>query len=217
MKFICLGDSLAYGCWDPLGGWVNRLRDYFQNYNLTTKTRHDRNWYWVFNLGVSGITSTYLAEKIPNGMLEGIKYPEEDTIVLVQIGKNDSYIIDKTGENYVSKKQFKKNITAIYKAISSKTTKVVFVTPINVDEKKLQPVPWVHEESRSVHNKEIREYNTIIKNFCAGSAAECIDLENLWGKEDYDKYLDPDGLHPNGLGHTLIFEKVRDYLLSIIK
>jgi len=93
-QVICIfGASTTWGAWDKeKGGWVNRLRLFFdKNYDNVD----------VYNLGVSGDTS--------NGLLKRFKIEceaREPTIILISMGENDSA---KNSYVYVPIAEFKDN------------------------------------------------------------------------------------------------------------
>jgi hypothetical protein len=58
-KIFLFGDSIAYGAWDPEGGWVERLRQWLfvttrDEYNLGT---------FLYNLSIVGDTTTDLLKR----------------------------------------------------------------------------------------------------------------------------------------------------------
>ena len=60
-KIFIFGDSIAYGAWDPEGGWVERLRQWLfvttrDNYNLGT---------FLYNLSIVGDTTADLLRRFP--------------------------------------------------------------------------------------------------------------------------------------------------------
>ena len=49
------GDSIAWGAYDEMGGWANRLKQYF--------SEDKENYIEVYNLGVSGDNSEKLLKR----------------------------------------------------------------------------------------------------------------------------------------------------------
>lgn len=143
-----------------------------------------------------------------------MRFDLEPTVLMIQIGKNDSYVIDRTGNNYVPKSVFEKNLFQIYKKINNSYIDIVFLTLMTVNEDKVNPIPWVNEEDRSVSNQEIIKYNNIIRSVAHETSTDIIDQEKLWSQKDCSKFLDEDGLHPNSSRHKLIFQEAKKYLLN---
>src|SRR3989344_3552583 len=91
---LVFGDSITYGAWDTNGGWVQRLRTYLDKKQLADP----KLYYELYNLGVSGDTSTDLLERFEAETKQRIKRmsAKEEIIIIVAIGTNDSIINNKT-------------------------------------------------------------------------------------------------------------------------
>ena len=76
---ICIwGDSIAYGAWDSAGGWADRLRVYLHGREIDSRFE---DYYWVYNLGIPGETSSDLAKRFEAELL-----PRTPHVALFAIG-----------------------------------------------------------------------------------------------------------------------------------
>jgi|SRR3989338_7460135 len=143
-KIFVFGDSITYGKWDELGGWVSRLRMHVdKKYNM-----HDAANIQVYNLGIPGETSSHLAERIDKELsLRDLQDSKGNNVVIIAIGINDS-----NPDNWMAGKQtnpdvFNKNLISLALTCKKFGAKVCFVglTPVNEPElqdlnKRIPPV-----------------------------------------------------------------------------
>ena len=143
-KIFVFGDSITYGKWDELGGWVSRLRMHVdKKYNM-----HDAANIKVYNLGIPGETSSHLAERIDKELsLRDLQDSKGNNVVIIAIGINDS-----NPDNWMAGKQtnpdvFNKNLISLALTCKKFGAKVCFVglTPVNEPElqdlnKRIPPV-----------------------------------------------------------------------------
>lgn len=81
-RFYIFGDSITYGSFDVEGGWIQRLRKYFDSKSMDFR---------VYNLG---ITINQTTETILNRFEFEMKErtdQEDKNIIIFAIGINDSY------------------------------------------------------------------------------------------------------------------------------
>jgi lysophospholipase L1-like esterase len=194
-KRICVfGDSIALGACDHEGGgWVARLRKYLEINGYD---------YDVYNLGISGDTTDDLLERF--GAEAGAREPE---IIIFAIGVNDSSYRQPLNGSYVPLNKFKANLEILKQKANKFTNKVIFVGITKVDENKTAPIPW--NIDANYRNKDIKEYNQAIKEFCEKNNLLFTPIYDLLDKEDLE-----DGLHPNSEGHEKIFQRVKDFLIK---
>ena len=205
-RVLIFGDSIVQGYFDLQGGWVQRLRAFVDKKNLSGQKPH----YWVFNLGILGETSTDLLKRIESEIqarLEGQKNP----LILIGIGGNDSAFNNKTKSNWVNPKKFASNLKSLIKISRKFTNQIVFVGLTKHNESLVNPCPW--DIKISYLNKNILEYNEIVKNVCLKENILFINLEDTLSKLDWDKFL-VDGVHPGSQGHEKIFQIIKSFLLE---
>lgn len=188
---VCVfGDSITWGAYDPDGGgWVNRLRNYFED------TKEDIK---VYNLGISSDTTTDVLERIDCES----KAREPDAIVFA-IGINDSRYHESADNPKIDSAQFEKNLVQLIDRARKFSKNIIFIGLTSVDESKTKPI----EEKVFYNNKNIRVYSNIIKKVAGENNLPFVDVSGIISNEDLD-----DGLHPNSSGHEKLFEHIKSSL-----
>ncbi len=210
MRVLVFGDSIAQGFWDSDGGWVERLRKYYDA--LALKDLHNNKQPEIFNLGVSGDTTHNLLARVELET-EVRKWPGDPLIAVVAIGTNDDLF--ENGEQRVSPEEFNANIQKVIETLKPITQKIMFVGNAACDEKLTTPVFWA-----DIHytNEQMRKYEQIVQKVAAEQKLPFVPVfETFQAKMAAGENLLADGLHPNDAGHELIFQLVRpelDKLLS---
>lgn len=209
-NYLVFGDSVAYGTLDPQGGWVVRLKNYLTKKSLPryrkTKTPKDVNL--VYNLGRSGDAIEGLLGRFESEVKH--RHPNyRETLLIFQIGTNDCYLDSSTNKTRTNPKLFKTRLQKLIKLARKYSNNVVFLTLTPVDENKTIPIPW--RKTQIYTNKNIKEYNQIIKDVCGENKIAYLDMFKRFKKENYIKLLE-DGLHPNSEGHELIYQTVKNSL-----
>jgi lysophospholipase L1-like esterase len=192
MKICIFGDSIVWGSYDyKEGGWVNQLKNYFIKKNIG-----------VYNLGISGESTEKVLLRI-----EPEAKSREASVIIFAIGINDTQFIHSKNDYRFSEDHFKKNIEKIYKISKDITKKIIFIGITNVDELRVDPLPWAPD--KSYKNERINKFNLILENFCFDKKIFFISLAGVLAKKDLYE-----GLHPNPNGHNKIFKKVKRELLK---
>ncbi len=209
MARICVfGDSIAHGAWDKQGGWVQRLNRFFVEKYLSNPS----NFYCsVYNLSISGNTTEDLLERFEFEIKQRLREGKEETIMIFAIGANDSDFVHSKNTFWVQSERTKENIKKFIEIARKLSLKIVFVGLTPVEEIKVNPMPW--DTDKSPKNKNIQEYDQIIKSVCEESDVHFIEIFENWIKMDYKKLLE-DGVHPNSEGHQKIFEIVKNFLVE---
>ena len=202
-RILVFGDSITYGAWDKKGGWVQRLREFLDEKNLSDLDNAD---FSVYNLGISGDTTEDLLERFEIETENRMK-EDDEMIFIFAIGINDSQFIDSLNSPKISVVKLQNNFQKFINFARKFSQKIIFVGLTSVDEAKT--MPW--DKDKSYKNEYIQKYNQIIKSVCAENKIYFIEIFNEFQKTDYKKLLE-DGLHPNSEGHQKIFEIVKDFL-----
>jgi len=197
VNILVFGDSLAYGAWDLQGGWVQRLRRFLEEKNLADLSESPL----VYNLAISGDTSTDLLERFESEIKPRLE-EEEETIVIIGIGQNDAQFLHDENRLRTSKEEFRQNLQKLISLAKKFSHKIVFIGLVPVDESKAAPIPW--DKNKFYLNKNIREYNRIVKEICEQNEISFVDVFGKFIKTDYKELL-YEGLHPNSAGHEKIF------------
>jgi len=197
MNICIFGDSITWGAYDPQnGGWVNRLKNYFEEQGEDND---------VYNLGVSGDSTTDLFERI-----EIETKSREANLIIFAIGVNDAQFIHSTNSNRISDGDFESNIKKLFEIAKEFTSKIIFIGLTPVDETKTKPIPW--NTDKTYTNERIKKFDQIIENFCLKNNLKFIPINDLLNNDDLI-----DGLHPNTQGHIKIFDRVKPEIEFVAK
>ncbi|WKZ26701.1 MAG: GDSL-type esterase/lipase family protein [Candidatus Paceibacterota bacterium] len=189
MNILIFGDSITWGAYDPeQGGWATRLRNYFEAQDNDID---------VYNLGISGDTTADLLERI-----EVEAKSREPNLIIFAIGINDAQYIHSTNGLRVSLDEFQQNLAKLFSIAKKFTSEVVFVGLTRVDESKTTPIPW--NTDKSYTNENIERLDSAIEKFCKDNKLKFIPMESVVENDDLI-----DGLHPNTVGHTKMFERIK--------
>jgi lysophospholipase L1-like esterase len=201
-NLLVFGDSIVYGSCDKEGGWVNRLRMFLDADNDSNSS--------VYNLGISGNDTENLLERIEKEIVDRFD-EDEDTIIIISIGINDSQFVHSKDDFNVPLETFKSNLENIHSIARRYSSKILFVGLTAVDDTRTDPIPW--NVDKTYKNEYIGKYNDIIEGFAKENDIGFVKIFEDWSK-DIESLLDVDGLHPNSKGHEKIFQYVKDYLLK---
>ncbi|KKP79549.1 MAG: hypothetical protein A2271_01445 [Candidatus Moranbacteria bacterium RIFOXYA12_FULL_35_19] len=188
------GDSIAWGAWDDMGGWANRLRNHL--------ARDPDNYLKVYNLGISGNNSDKLLERF-NAENEA----RNPNTIIIAIGINDSQYINSKENPRITLQKFENNLLELIDQAKKYTQEIIFVGIAKVDEKKVMPTPW--DSTKFYDNENVSLYNEKIKEFCRNSGLMFVEMFDLLDESDLE-----DGLHPNTKGHEKMFLRVKDYFIK---
>lgn len=209
MRVLIFGDSITQGFWDTGGGWVARLRKYYDT--LALKDLHSNNQPEIFNLGVSGDTTFNLLARI-EPEIKAREWPDDPMIAVVAIGANDDLF--ENGEQRVKPDEFRANIRKIIAIVNSLVKNIILVGNAACIEELTTPVFWA-----DIHytNEQMQKYEQIIKEVAAEHKVMFIPIfEEFKKRLDTGEDLLADGLHPNSEGHELIFNTVRPELDKLL-
>ena len=201
------GDSIAQGAWDPMGGWVQRIRsildeEYFQNPDKYCLT---------FNMGVSGNATADILKRFAPEM-EARFNQEEKTILLFAVGINDSLLDYEKGINQVEQDDFESHLNELLKQAKKYSAHIGFVGLNPVDEAEVMPLPWSKTEAYT--NEAVQSFDTSLKAFCEKNDVPFIDVMSDWLEGgEYRNWLF-DGIHPNAVGHQRIARVVLEGFLN---
>lgn len=200
-KNICIfGDSITWGAVDPVGGgWVTRLRKYFESSGLRCDKDTD-----VYNLGVSGDNTGDLLKRFK---IEA--FSREPDVIIFAIGANDSQFVISNNQNRISTGQFKDNLEELISQAKELTNKIVFIGLTRVDEGKTKPIPW--NLDKIYLNKYLEEYDRLIKAVAEKHEIPYIKVSDCLETEDLQ-----DGLHPSSRGHEKLFLFLKDKIEALL-
>lgn len=210
---LLAGDSIMYGSWDPEGGWPGKLRNFLDVRALKENNPVELNttgYFALYNLGIPGDTSRGLLKRFTNEVLPRIN-EEQKTIVLIAIGTNDAQFDFDEGEFEVPIEETRENIKELINQARKFSKNIVVVGLPPVDEAKTAPLYWV--DGTHYTNENIQKYNEEIQKVAESELVGFIDINQNLKIHDVSILME-DGIHPSAFGHQLMFEEIRDYLLS---
>lgn len=208
--FLVFGTSTTYGAWDIEGGWVQRLRKYLDQKQFNNPDLY----YVVYNLGISGDTSEGMLERFEFETKQRLALRDEgeEVIIMICVGVNDSIYNNKTKKNQVDLNKYASNIEKLIRLAKKYTTKVIFIGNKPIDEKRVDPLPWL--EGCSYKKEFVELYDNKIADLCKKNNLLFLDVYHMFIKiKDYSKLL-TDGVHPSTEGHKIIYEMIRDFLIN---
>lgn len=203
MNILVFGASTTYGSYDSEGGWVQRLRKYFDRRMIKSKYEA---YFTVYNLGVDGDTSRDLLRRFEDEVKVRLD-EDQETLVIISIGINDLIINNRTHKHWVSPEEYQANLERLVKLSKKYAKRTIFVGLAPVDERKVDPIPWV--EGCSYRSEFVRLYEGIMESVAKIAGVEFVGVFDELSKEKFRGLL-VDGVHPNSEGHERIFEIVRE-------
>lgn len=191
MRIVLIGDSITLGrnASTRNSSWARRLEAYLKT--------NSKGSFQMNNNAVEGEIAQTGFDDVEDNV---IKYTPD--IVFIGYGTNDC---TKERGRYVNDiYNFESNMEDIAEAIRSQTNAVIIfnLAPPVIEE-------LCNNEIITIHNRDIEAYNKVVKRICASMALSFIDHYSIMsGKEDLDKLIDMDGVHPNDEGHRVLFENI---------
>lgn len=200
MRVLCFGDSITQGLSDPeLGGWANRFFIAEQARSVATDWERDIT---VFNLGISGDTSTDLLQRFGHELNARI-YEGVQLVTIIAIGINDASINTDTNTNLVSFETFSQNMQKLVTQ-GQEQGAVCVIGLADFDESLMDPQPW--EPQVSLYERDRDRYDAELERIANELRIPFISMRGLFA-DNLQKYL-VDGLHPNAEGHKRMFERI---------
>jgi acyl-CoA thioesterase I len=201
-KIFIFGDSIAYGAWDPAGGWVERLRRWLfgttqGDYNVGT---------FLYNLSVVGETTADLLKRFT----PELEARQHGDIIVFAAGINDAQLVN--GRQIATPADVCANVRALIQRARACAPLLCWVGLTPVDEARTTPLPWMPE--RAYRNATIAVFDAAIKQTAAAEAIPYIDLFHAWSADKAYAQLLLDGIHPNAAGHEQIYERLKAFLLE---
>jgi len=201
-KIFIFGDSIAYGAWDPEGGWVERLRQW-----LFVTTRGDYNLgTFLYNLSIVGETTTDLLTRFPTELVA--RQPEPGDLIVFATGINDAQFVN--GQPIATPADICTHVRALIQQARAWTPRLCWVGLTPVDDTRTTPIPWMPD--RAYRNAAVAEFEAAIRRTAAAEAIPYIELFSTWTADTAYQQQLFDGIHPNAAGHAQICEQIKAFL-----
>lgn len=207
MNLLIFGSSITWGAWDQQGGWAQRLKNFCDN--KASESDFD-NYTAVYCLGVSGDNTVDLLARFDTEVNARID-EEEKTLLLIEIGINDSqYVLDEN-KHRISPEEYRENLLKLIEKSKQYQAGLIFVGLTPVDDSKVDPTPWT--PGKSYRLEFVEKYEKILKEVSQEQNIPFIEIMSKFKGKDYKNLL-TDGLHPNTEGHQIMYEVTKEYLLE---
>lgn len=201
MNLIFFGDSIMQGLWDEEGGWASRIKqDIYSGHLEGAEPWEDYNI--VYMRANSSETSEGLKKRVYPELKAVRDKSDHDWTMVFSIGMNDC-VIDREGENKVSRSDYRENIQNIVNDAREISDQVIAVGLTPVDESRV----GLGLKEDYYRNEEVREFDRIFCEVCNEEEVKFISIFTEVSEAWDDKLFD--GLHPNTEGHREIYELVR--------
>jgi lysophospholipase L1-like esterase len=199
-KLFIFGDSIAYGAWDPAGGWVERLRQW-----MFVTTRGDYNLgTFLYNLSIVGETTADLLRRFPAEM--AARQPGD--LIVFAAGINDAQDVD--GQPLVTPEEVGATVRTLVQRARAWAPRLCWIGLTPVDESRTLPIPWMPD--RSYRNARVAAVDAAIQQTAAAEALPYLDLFSAWTADQAYPHRLLDGIHPNAAGHVQLCEQVKAFL-----
>jgi acyl-CoA thioesterase I len=210
MRVLVFGASVTQGYWDTDGGWVGRLWNHYINQYLNDPKK---SYISVFNLGISGDSTRELLKRVENETMAR-KWPGEEFAFIISIGINDSIIRNGNIVN-MSLKEYRNNLEKIVKIAKNYSAKILLLGLQYCDEKITNPTQW--DRNISYKNDRVKDFDEQIRQVAVKQKVSYLPIfDELKKRIEQGEDLYHDGIHPNNLGHQIIFDLVRPELDKLL-
>ncbi|HET9721598.1 MAG TPA: GDSL-type esterase/lipase family protein [Candidatus Saccharimonadales bacterium] len=209
MRVLVFGASITQGYWDTKGGWVQRLRAFYDEQQVKDLTKDGLS---IFNLGISADTTADILRRFDSETQARLR---KNTAIVLSCGINDSSIMN--GQEKSTPERFEAELNELFSKAKQYSSKIMFIGLGPCGEDLTNPVPpWWHKDLIYT-NERILAFDKTARKVCAEYDVLYVPIYDAMKKEiDDDKKLLIDGLHPNDVGHQLIFELVRPELDKLL-
>jgi lysophospholipase L1-like esterase len=157
-KIFIFGDSIAYGAWDPAGGWVERLRQWLfvttqGEYNLGT---------FLYNLSIVGDTTADLLKRFT----PEIEARQPGDMIFFAAGINDAQFVN--GRPLATPAAVCTNVRTLIQRARAYAPLLCWVGLTPVDDARTTPLPWMPD--RAYRNATVAVFEAAIKRTVAEEA-----------------------------------------------
>ncbi len=205
LKILCFGDSITLGEKDiEQGGWADRLKKhYYQKFEYSQTQQIS-----LYNLGVAGETTDGLlrrfAIEVAARSIKGQKL-----LILFAYGIND--IVIHKGKNIVPERYYLRNLHHCITIAKELQANVLLLNML--------PIAEFINSKTDQYGKlrladDIKKYNRLMKNLSVEMNCEYLDLHTIFLQSSQDN-LSADGLHPNSIGHQLLYQQIKQKLSDL--
>lgn len=207
MRVLVFGASITQGYWDLDGGWVDRLRRYYDQQKILGVVEDPPT---VFNLGISADTVQDISKRFKSET-EARKRHGKLAFVFC-IGTNNAA---EGLERKFDPDEYRDDLKSLLTMAREYSDLILLVGLPSCDEAMTTPVSW-----RDVHytNERIKKIEDQIRLITQEQNISFVPVfEKFKAAFEKEKDLLFDGLHPNNKGHRLIANLVLPELEKLLK
>lgn len=209
-QILIFGDSITWGAWDiESGGWVQLFKN---SINQKILASNFQTYHEIYNLGVSGDNTDTLNKRIKSE-IEVRLSDDEDTVIIIAIGINDSQVYFTDSRKQVEPEKFKKNIEKLIEVSHDFTTNILFIGPTLVDERLYNQNNDNLE--KTYNNQVIKEYNQILLEVTTQKSVPFLNIIHESKDINFSNLLS-DGLHPNTKGHQWLHKQISRFIQPVL-
>ena len=199
-KIFIFGDSIAYGAWDPVGGWVERLRQWLF---MTTQGEYNLGTF-LYNLSIVGDTTADLLKRFT---------PEIEARqpgILSFLPPASTMPSSSTAGRWRRPLHVCTNVRMLIQRARAYASLLCWVGLTPVDDARTTPIPWMPD--RAYRNATVAGVRGGDPTDGCRRSNPHIDLFSAWTADRAYRHLLVDGIHPNAAGHAQICERIKAFL-----
>lgn len=207
MRVLVFGASITQGYWDTEGGWVDRVRKYYDTLQIQDFSVSQPS---VFNLGISADTSTDVLNRF-DAEVHARSFKSKEVAVVLAIGTNNA--VREADRFWSTPEKYRADLEALIAKASKFTKKIMFVGLPSCDETRTMPVAW---GDFTYTNERLWLMEQTMREVCRAHDLPHVPIFETFQAEHAKQNLLRDGLHPNNAGHELIANLVRPELDGLL-
>ena len=208
---MAFGASITQGFWDTEGGWVQRLRRYYDEKSVVN-IRQEDDYPDIFNLGISGNKSQDLVARFDNEASARLQSGDPHSAILFSVGTNNAYVEGNSA--WTPPESYKQDLEKLIEQAQKYTQRIMFVGLPPCEETETTPVFW---RDISYTNERILIIDKMMREVATSHELPHVATFEVFQDEmAKGRQLFADGLHPNNEGHQLIFELVQPVLDEVL-
>jgi lysophospholipase L1-like esterase len=201
------GDSITYGAWDMgTSGWATQFRTYLDG-------RKDEPTYYFYPLGIHGETTAGLVKRFDNEFDARRRKDDTTYTFIFAYGANDATWLTDQEKFKESLDDYASNITETIEKAKTVTDNIYLIDITTVDEERSANLV---KRNKSCLNKYVDMYNEKLYEVAQSNSINVIEVNEIFKQNESSDLFVADGLHPNEIGHSIIFEKVKSSLEPLL-
>lgn len=204
VRVLVFGDSVAQGCWDSEGGWVDRLK---REMNGAYVSSGGATKVQVINLGIGGESTNALLKRL-RAEIEARVWHGWQLAFIFCTGTNDVRVIDGVVES--TPEQFRQNNEAIMHIAQEYSDRILFVGQPPLAQ------PELNFKGKIYNDTQIAAYERVQQETVEAAGMAYVRTRPAFESRAGEVLHVADGVHPNDTGHRIIADLIRPWLADLI-